>query len=110
MVKQRLDVGIRSYELRYTICHRRNCTTCYGRQEDYCGPPGHGPYWYLCVVHARRWTRIYIGKTLDTTKFILADGAIDWATIKARATARRATHKKTKEAPDHAPTPTGNTP
>jgi len=98
MVVQRLEIGIRTYENRYTLCHRPNCTVCYGRQEDYVGPPGHGPYWYLCVTTGRRWTRIYIGKVLDTNRFILPDGSIDWPQVKTRRQARVAARKAKKEA------------
>ena len=98
MVIQRVVVGLRTYECRYTLCHKPTCKTCYGRQEDYIGPPGHGPYWYLCVTTGRRWTRVYIGKTLDTTRFIRPDGEIDWPQIKERRRARinaRAVKKET---------------
>jgi len=109
MVVQRLEVGLRTYENRYTLCHRRNCSVCYGRQEDYVGPPGHGPYWYLCVTTGRQWTRIYIGKTLDTSRFILPDGSIDWAQIRERRRARIKARKEKKEiTPCPAPSsPTG---
>jgi hypothetical protein len=99
MVIDRIDIGLRTYELKYTLCHRRNCATCYGRQPEYDGPPGHGPYWYMCVPHGRLWTRIYIGKELDTHKYVLADGTIDWAAVKARRTARARARKSTQEAP-----------
>jgi len=73
-----LRVGLRTYELRYNRCHKKTCTVCYGRQFDYAGPPGHGPYWYLCFTHGSKWVRLYIGKILDTKKFIADDGGIDW--------------------------------
>lgn len=86
MIKQSLVVGTRTYEQRYNRCGKRNCRTCYHRPADYCGPPGHGPYWYLCITFNGRWRRLYIGKELDTAKFIQADGSIDWVAFKNRAT------------------------
>lgn len=60
----------RIYELRKNSCGRKNCATCGGSR------PAHGPYWYMCISRKGKWRRIYIGKDLDTTKFITADGKI----------------------------------
>ncbi len=60
----------RIYELRRNSCGKKNCATCDGVR------PAHGPYWYLCVSCRRRWTRIYLGKDLDTRKFVNEDGTI----------------------------------
>lgn len=61
----------RIYELRLNACGKTNCATCSGNL------PRHGPYWYLCVPWSGKWRRIYIGKDLDTTKFICPDGSVD---------------------------------
>lgn len=61
----------RIYELRRNACGKRNCNTCSGTI------PRHGPYWYLCTPWGGKWRRIYIGKDLDTTKFIDKDGNVD---------------------------------
>ncbi len=58
----------RIYELRRNSCGKANCTVCNGNQ------PTHGPYWYMCVSVSGRWRRIYLGKELDTTKFVDAEG------------------------------------
>lgn len=63
----------RIYELRRNSCGKRNCRTCRGRDAR------HGPYWYLCVPYGGKWRRIYIGKDLDTTKYIGQDGKVDHA-------------------------------
>lgn len=86
MIQQTIVVGNRTYEYRYNRCGKKNCHVCYHRQADYSGPPGHGPYWYLCVTHRGRWRRLYIGKELDTQKFVLPNGSIDWEAYRNRAT------------------------
>lgn len=60
----------RVYELRLNSCGKQNCRTCSGRE------PRHGPYWYLCVPWGGKWRRIYLGKDLDTTKYIGPDGKV----------------------------------
>ena len=60
----------RVYELRLNSCGKQNCHTCLGNI------PKHGPYWYLCVPWGGKWRRIYIGKDLDTTKYIEPDGKV----------------------------------
>lgn len=105
MIVRTIPVANRTYEQRFNLCHRKNCHTCYGRQPDYAGPPGHGPYWYLCVTIRHRWTRIYIGKELDTTKYVLPDGSIDWATLAQRKKDRL---KRTRGAARRRPEPTTN--
>lgn len=84
MIIQTLHVGLRTYELRYNRCGRRNCSVCYNRGLAYSGPPGHGPYWYLITTTAGRTRRIYIGRTLDTNLYVTPQGDIDWAAYKAR--------------------------
>ena len=70
----------RVYESRLVLCGKRNCTKCF--------PPGgmprpsHGPYWYLCGQRRGRWSRLYLGRQLDTQKFVAADGSIDWDNAK----------------------------
>ena len=58
----------RIYELRRNSCGKSNCTVCEGTR------PAHGPYWYMCVSLKGRWRRVYLGKDLDTSKFVDADG------------------------------------
>ena len=84
MIVQTVVCSSRTYELRYNRCGKTNCQSCYHRSLDYSGPPGHGPYWYLCVTRKGRSKRIYIGKTLDTSRWVLPDGSIDWAGFNAR--------------------------
>lgn len=84
MIVKTIVVGIRTYECRYNRCGKKNCRVCYHRSPEYCGPPGHGPYWYLCITQKGRWRRLYIGKELDTAKFIKPDGAVDWTWYKMR--------------------------
>jgi hypothetical protein len=50
---------------------------------------GHGPYWYLIVPGGYRPTRVYIGKTLDTQRYVRDDGEVDWAAIKAMKKERK---------------------
>ena len=90
MVVQSVAVGARTYELRYNRCGKENCRVCYRRGADYSGPPGHGPYWYLCFSARGRWRRIYIGKVLDTDKWITPEGDVDWAAYRARRAQTRA--------------------
>lgn len=78
--------GHRTYERRYVDCGKDNCQRCNrpgGRL------PSHGPYWYLCVPRKGKWFRIYLGKQLDTTKFVDKNGNIEWDLVK-HAKARRA--------------------
>lgn len=82
MVVQTVQVGRRTYELRYNRCGKGNCSTCYpvgGRAGQ---RVGHGPYWYLCASRGRRWMRVYVGKTLNTAIYVTADGGVDWAAVK----------------------------
>lgn len=79
----------RTYEQRFTRCHKLNCTICFPTTQPWPNTVGHGPYWYLCFHHGKGWTRIYLGKVLDTNRFILADGSIDFEAILA-ARERRA--------------------
>lgn len=60
----------RVYELRLNACGKKNCRTCQGNI------PRHGPYWYMCVPWGGKWRRIYIGKDLNTTKYIHQNGEI----------------------------------
>jgi len=81
------------YDLIYTMCCRKNCKTCYGETRAVDLPMGHGPYWYLTVQVRGVPRRLYIGKVLDTTKYMGPDGRVDWPAIvaakKARSEARR---------------------
>ena len=79
----------RRYELRYVECGKPNCRPCTRVNPNSPIPPGHGPYWYLIVTTQGTKRSIYIGKELDTMKFITPEGWIDWDAIKARDRARR---------------------
>lgn len=76
MVLDRIYSGNRIYECRYTRCGKPNCSVCNPGEFNPDRPIGHGPYWYLCARHGKRWRRLYIGKELDTTKHIGPDGEI----------------------------------
>lgn len=78
----------RHYEQRYVDCGKVNCQRCGGAGARHAS---HGPYWYLCVPRGRRWTRIYIGKELDTTKYIGPGGSVDWSKLH---------HRRGRVAPD----------
>lgn len=97
MVVQRVAVGVRHYELRYNRCGKESCTVCYHRQADYAGRPGHGPYWYLSVARGRKWVRLYIGKELDTVKYIGGDGEIDWSLVKKKKVGSKASRAAAPE-------------
>jgi len=88
---QTVTLHNRSYELRLTRCGKRNCRVCYDRPPNSWRPPGHGPYWYLAFSSGinQQWRRIYIGKTLDTARFITPEGQIDFAAIDAARRVRR---------------------
>lgn len=73
--------GKRTYERRYIDCGKQNCrrcTTATGRVAS------HGPYWYLCFARKGKWFRVYLGKVLDTSRFITPAGDIDWDAIRDR--------------------------
>lgn len=90
MIVQTVEVGRRWYEQRYQLCHKKNCQVCYGEHHGIDMPPGHGPYWYMVTWKWPKRVRIYIGKELDTGRFIQQNGEIDWAAIAARRKARGA--------------------
>ena len=98
MIAQRIQAVGRTYELRHVRCGRQNCSTCYHRGLNYAGPPGHGPYWYLCTTRGSRTVQMYVGKILDTAKWMTADGSIDWAAYKNRT-------KKEKKSCDDSKSP-----
>jgi hypothetical protein len=102
MLSKSIQVGRRTYELRYTRCGKRNCSSCYAMPENYAGPPGHGPYWYLCFPYGinSQWRRIYIGKELSTNRFVTADGCIDFQAIDE---ARRQRARRKSETPISSP-------
>lgn len=66
----------RTYESRLVNCGKRNCSYCH--PPDLLPRPTHGPYWYLCGTRNGRWSRIYLGKNLDTSRYVNDDGSIDW--------------------------------
>lgn len=68
----------RIYELRRNSCGKSNCTVCDGNR------PAHGPYWYVCISRRGRWRRVYIGKELDTSKFVNAAGVLEVPLAKDR--------------------------
>jgi hypothetical protein len=71
--------GNRTYEQRLNDCGKLACRKCGGPDRR---KPSHGPYWYLCISIRRSWTRLYLGKECDTTRFVDAAGGIDWEAVK----------------------------
>ena len=76
----RFREGPRVYERRYVDCGKANCSKC---SSDHGRYPSHGPYWYLCATFEGKWIRIYLGRDLDSFKFVLPDGNVDWKQIDA---------------------------
>ena len=77
---QRVVVGDRVYVLRYVSCRSARCKRCVGG-------PAHGPYWYMLVHGFGRRLTVYIGRNLDTTKYVTDGGNFDamrWADDRAR--------------------------
>jgi len=71
----------RVYERSIVDCGKANCSRCNspaGRR------PSHGPYWYLCATHGGAWRRVYLGRILDTSRFIAPDGSVDWLAVSNR--------------------------
>lgn len=97
MIVQTLTVGTRSYEQRYQLCHKQNCRVCYGPDKPVGIPPGHGPYWYLVLMKGTKRVRLYIGKELDTARFVKPGGEIDWAAVAERRKAWKNRGKKGAE-------------
>jgi hypothetical protein len=71
--------GGRTYESRLNDCGNLKCRRCGGAGPRH---PSHGPYWYLCVCINSKWVRIYLGKQLDTARFVDQVGGIDWEAVK----------------------------
>lgn len=88
-VLNQIQVGIRLYEQRYTRCNKPKCRTCHPTNPEFSGPRAHGPYWYLCFRHDKGWSRVYLGKELDTKLFITPEGTIDYTAIFERRRQRR---------------------
>ena len=80
-----LKIGTRTYERRFVDCGKKNCRRCNKLTHR---EASHGPYWYLCIPRNKRWLRIYIGKELDTSRFILEDGRPDWDLIRNKSKPR----------------------
>jgi len=95
------DRGI-TYEQRWVDCHRKNCSRCSTFPSR---TPSHGPYWYLCIRADRGWRRVYIGKVLDTGRFRLDNGDIDWPALVAHFSALR--KKRATRAGAQPPPPAG---
>jgi len=75
------------YISRYADCGKPNCKRCGAT-----GPrnASHGPYWYLCFTDEHgRWQQIYLGKTVDTSRFVTSQGNLDLAAIRAWRSRRR---------------------
>lgn len=79
-VAESFYVNGRRYISRFADCGKENCKRCGGAGVR---RASHGPYWYLCVTIDGRWVQIYLGKNLDTTRFVTAQGNIDTAAIAA---------------------------
>jgi len=94
---QILHLGMRTYELKYVYCGKKNCGKCNRASGRY---PSHGPYWYLCFFQNGKWHRIYLGKNLDTRKFICADGSINWQQLQERRRKKHQAKPDRESAPD----------
>jgi len=80
-----------------TSCGKENCSKCSGEPEV-AGDGlkvewGHGPYWYMRFVRGRMRKWVYIGKDLDTRRYVTAAGTIDWTEYNERRRVRRARRK-----------------
>lgn len=78
MIVQAIDVGGRHYECRLNRCGKRGCRVCDSAIAPPGKAPGHGPYWYLVAQSRGKTRRLYIGKELDTSKYVTPGGFIDW--------------------------------
>lgn len=98
------------YEGRFNTCGKSNCKRC----NPATGPvTGHGPYYYLCKTIRGKWFRQYLGRTLDTSKYRLPDGELDWVTISAERRAKRekrAARKRQLHGDPTPPEPPGDSP
>lgn len=107
------SVGSRHYESRLNDCGKVNCRQCGGTGRRH---PSHGPYWYLCVMARGSWRRIYLGKELDTTKYVAPDGSIDWAAVRAKRRRKNTVEATNRDVPgqttiyDTIPDPLHDTP
>lgn len=90
MLVHTFQSGPATYEQKFQKCRKPECWCQHPQAPDYAGPHGHGPYWYLCFRHMKGWTRIYLGKNLDTTRFRNPDGSINFAEVQARRDERKA--------------------
>lgn len=96
MTLQTVKCGCRIYELRLNRCGKPKCRVCYPPGGAGDGMPGHGPYWYMQVTQGALFRRFYIGKDLDTSKYVNADGQPDWAEYLRTKQARRKVLKALK--------------
>lgn len=85
-VQSHFSIRDRHYEARLVDCGKPNCTKCGGRGRRH---PSHGPYWYLCYTHQARWYRQYLGKEVDTSRFVTAHGNLDIIALRAKRRNRR---------------------
>lgn len=85
----------RHYEARLNDCGKANCTRCGGEGKRH---PSHGPYWYLCVQRNGRWHRIYLGKELDTRRYVLPNGEVDWPEVLRSRAKHRRRRRRSEEA------------
>lgn len=81
----KFKVANRTYERRWVDCGKPNCQRCTGPDRRIAS---HGPYWYLCIPRNKKWFRVYLGKNLDTQRFILENGRIDWDKIRRKPRAQ----------------------
>ena len=81
----RFRQGERVYEQTLVSCGKSGCW-CRGRDGREIG--GHGPYWYLCGAQKGRWRKVYLGLTLNTSRYVTPDGLVDWAMVDQRQTSR----------------------
>ncbi|MBA7705383.1 hypothetical protein ES703_114211 [subsurface metagenome] len=78
---QGLRIGCRYYELRLVDCGKKTCRACNTPDGRH---PSHGPYWYMRATRpgsGRKRPSIYLGKELDTARFVMKDGSINWDAV-----------------------------
>lgn len=90
------EIGPRHYESRLNDCGKANCKRCGGTGKRH---PSHGPYWYMCVMSRGSWRRVYLGKELDTTKYVNGNGTVDWDAVRKKRRSKTFVEQTDRECP-----------